>query len=241
MADSTNRPGNWDALHATQRFASDNAWGIPLIRAATLADTPAWMAPYRTTIRSKQPLDGATHFFLHDYRFETVWKRPRQTWSAVSRCPVVLSPDFSLYRDWPLTLQLWNSYRNRWCGAYWQSRGLRVIPTISWSTEESYAFCFCGVERHSLVAISTLGVKLDQPAEHSWFMAGFTELLRRIAPPRILCYGPAPRAAHEQVEIFTYSIGWRGLTEARRRGYGQDVPRWERGREPVAESVLDGW
>ncbi len=23
---------------------------------------------------------------------------------------------------------------NEWCGAYWQSKGLTVVPTISWST-----------------------------------------------------------------------------------------------------------
>lgn len=245
-------PGNWDALHADECFPSDNPWGIPVIRRTTLDDTPTWLAPYRTVIRSKRPLDGATHFFLHDYRFETVWNRPRQTWSAVSQCPIALSPDFSLYRDWPLALQLWNTYRNRWCGAYWQSRGLTVIPTLTWSTPESYAFCFCGVERRSLVAISTLGVKLEQPAEYAWFIAGFREMVSRLDPSRVLCYGPAPREAHALAEILTYPTGWRGLRHAQRRGYGKAVPRRERvewlraERETLdangsAGSVLNGW
>ncbi|MCB0078950.1 MAG: DUF4417 domain-containing protein [Anaerolineales bacterium] len=245
-------PGNWDALHATQRFPSSNRWGIPTIQRTTLADTPAWLAPYRTVIRSQTPLRGATHFFLHDYRFETVWNRPQQTWSAVSQCPIALSPDFSLYRDWPLVLQLWNVHRNRWCGAYWQSCGLTVIPTLSWSTPESYEFCYCGVELHSLVAISTLGVKLDQAPEYAWFMAGFREMLARLEPSRVLCYGPAPRAAHALADVVTYPTGWKGVRHARRRGYGKAVPRWERAeqlraenhngdRDESIESILDGW
>ena len=33
--------------------------------------------------------------------------------------------------------------KNRWGGAYWQSSGLTVIPTISWGDERSFEFCRC--------------------------------------------------------------------------------------------------
>ena len=46
-----------------------------------------------------------------------------------------------------------------WCGAYWQSKGLTVIPTISWSTPSSYDFCFDGVEENSIVAVGMIGCK----------------------------------------------------------------------------------
>src|SRR5690606_139839 len=78
-------------------------------------------------------------------RFETVWSRPRKALEALAPYTTLLSPDFSLYRDWPLLLQMWNVYRNRWCGAFWQRQGFTVIPTVSWSTAESVEFCFLGV------------------------------------------------------------------------------------------------
>ena len=49
-----------------------------------------------------------------------------------------ITPDFSLYRDWPVMLQQWNVYHSRWVGRFWQEHGLRIIPTVNWSTPDSY-------------------------------------------------------------------------------------------------------
>ncbi len=38
-------------------------------------------------------------------------------------------------------LQLYNVFRNRWCGAYWASQGLRVVPTVNWGDETTFDFC----------------------------------------------------------------------------------------------------
>ena len=205
-------PGSYYALKTDQLFPSDNEWGIPTIRRTTLADTPAWLAPYRTRIRSQRPLTGAYHFFIDDHRFESVWNRPNHAISALKQLNVALSPDFSLYRDWPLCLQLWNVYRNRWCGAYWQSQGITVIPTISWSTPESYPFAFAGIEKNSLVAISTVGSHHDRLSEH-YFLQGLREMIRQFVPSRILCYGPAPPGKYH-TDIMAYPTRWKGIRDA---------------------------
>lgn len=85
----------------------------------------------------------------------------------------------------PLAMQMFSVFMNRWCGAYWQSYGLTVIPTISWSTKDSYDFCFSGVEMGSIVAVSTLGVL----REEKLFMDGYNEMYRRIKPEYVYCYG----------------------------------------------------
>ena len=46
----------------------------------------------------------------------------------------------------PLALQIESVFKNRWCGAYWQSKGLKVIPTVSWGDERSFDFCFMFVD-----------------------------------------------------------------------------------------------
>ena len=48
-----------------------------------------------------------------------------------------------------------STFKNRWCGALWQSLGMKVIPTINWGTHASYEFCFDGVEEGSVVAVAT--------------------------------------------------------------------------------------
>ena len=127
-------PGSFDALHTEQLFPAvdDNPYGIPSLPHTPLSYTPSWLAPYRTRIRAKNGTNGGgVHFFLDDYRFETVWTRPAKALQYLRDFETLLTPDFSLYPNWPLATQIWNVYRSRWCGAYWASLGFRVIPTIS--------------------------------------------------------------------------------------------------------------
>ncbi len=55
------------------------------------------------------------HFFLYDYRFERVWKNPDSDLERLSRYRAVLSPDFSMYLEMAPVMQLYNTFRNRWC------------------------------------------------------------------------------------------------------------------------------
>jgi hypothetical protein len=140
------KPGSFDTLNATRLFRADNHLGIPALRHTRLSAIPEWLVAYRTRIRSKT-FDfntAAVHFFLDDYRYETVWSRPQRALEHLSKYRILLAPDFSLYADWPLAMQQWNVYRSRWCGRYWQELGFQVIPTVSWSTPESFDFCFEG-------------------------------------------------------------------------------------------------
>jgi hypothetical protein len=214
------QPGNWDTLHAEHCFPSDNRYGIPKLR-HTPTQIPAWLVPYRQRIRANGEAGaGARHFFLADYRFETVWNRPWQTLPALAPCRMALTPDFSLYRDWPLMLQLWNVYRNRWCGRFWQEQGLTVIPTVSWSTAVSYDFCFLGVPRRSVVAVSAVGVRLEEPLAYRLFVDGFTEMVRRLEPTVVLGYGRLPAICQEQVEVVSYPTRWSNIRAARRAATG---------------------
>jgi hypothetical protein len=212
------KPGSFDALHAAQIFPSDNGYGIPALQHTPVSRIPAWLVPYRQRIRSNEPPDdGAIHFFTDDYRFETVWNRPCKTLEALVPYRMVLTPDFSLYRDWPLTLQLWNTYRNRWCGRFWQEQGFTVIPTISWSTAESFDFCFLSVPRRSMVAVSAVGVNLADPLEYRLFVDGFGEMMQRLEPWRVLSYGRLPAICNQMVEVVTYPTRWTNIRAARRR------------------------
>ena len=93
------------------------------------------------------------HFFLYDYRFERVWKNPDSDLERLSWYRAVLSPDFSMYLEMAPVIQLYNTFRNRWCGAYWASKGMRVIPTVNWGDESTFDFCFEGIEGESLLLL----------------------------------------------------------------------------------------
>lgn len=97
----------------------------------------------------------------------------------------MLTPDFSMYVEMPIALQLFSTFKNRWVGAYLQEQGISVIPTVRWGDLTSFNFCFDGIEKGSIVAVSTIGVK----KEKSHFMLGYNEMLNRIRPSKIICYG----------------------------------------------------
>lgn len=128
------------------------------------------------------------HFYLDDYQFERVWNNKEKYVDILKEYECIFSPDFSLYLDMPLPMKIWNIYRSRAIGAYYQSQGIKVIPTISWAEEKTYNFCFDGIPKGSVVSISTIGVKRDNEAYQIW-ENGVKEMIKRIQPSTILVYG----------------------------------------------------
>ena len=163
-------------------FPSSNKYGIPDIKADKLEVKN--LIPYRVD----KNRNGTAHFFLDDYRFERCWKNADSQIEELKKYDGALSPDFSMYTNYPQAFQLWQVYRNRWCAAYWQLHGIKVIPTVSWSTEESFKYCFLGIPKHSTVAVGTVGV-LNHKESQILFMKGFEEMLQQLEPREILIYG----------------------------------------------------
>lgn len=124
-------------------------------------------------------------FFVDDYRFESIYRNPQKTLEKLSQYSFVLTPDYSTYADMDPWRQIESIAHSRWCGAYWQERGLIVIPTVTWSTPTSYRYCFDGIEDGSIVAISTLGCKRVK----SNFMRGYNAMCEKIKPAAIICFG----------------------------------------------------
>ena len=118
------------------------------------------------------------HFFLYDYRFECVWEKPDTVLEKLRPYRAVLSPDFSMYLEMAPVLQLYNVFRNRWCGAYWASQGLRVVPTVNWGDETTFDFCFAGIEKGSVVAVSTYMASAhdNRCDQKEWFLTGYREI-----------------------------------------------------------------
>lgn len=139
----------------------------------------------------KNPENKGVHFFLDDYQFNRVWNDPDRYIDMLRRFKCVLSPDFSLFTDFPKALQIYNHYRKHWLAAYWQENGINVIPTVCWSTQDSFEWCFDGELTHGCVAVSAIGTQ-RRKADKEAFMTGYNEMLRRLEPETILFYGKVP-------------------------------------------------
>ena len=127
------------------------------------------------------------HFCLDDYQFETLWNHPNKYIDRFRRCGAILSPDFSLYTDFPFAIQIYNHYRKHWLARFYQDRGITVIPTIAWSDESSFGWCFDGEPHNSVVAVSNIGCAKN-PEAKKLFDSGYSAMLRRINPSKVLFF-----------------------------------------------------
>ena len=74
---------------------------------------------------------------------------------------------------------------SRWDGAFWQSNGMVVVPTISWDDYSSFEFCFDGVEKGCVVAVATYACRQNRAG----FLRGYATMLESIRPEAVICYG----------------------------------------------------
>ena len=124
-------------------FAGVGEYGIPAILPESYS--PVEFMPFSDAAAFKGDASGTgIHFFLDDYRFARVWNSPQQYVDLLRKFACVLSPDFSLFMGTPKAVQIFNHYRKHWCAAYWQANGIKVIPTLCWSDEASFGWCFDG-------------------------------------------------------------------------------------------------
>ena len=179
----TNKAYNLDLAQGT--VMTEDFWQMPIIRRDTYV--PEDLIGFNYAITNKEKNVGV-HFYVDDYQFERVWNYPDKYIETLAAYECILSPDFSLYMDMPMPMKIWNVYRSRQIGAYYQSSGMRVIPTLSWAEEETFQFCFKGIEHGSVVSVSTVGVKNDKTAVAIW-SEGMAEAIRQTKPAMILEYG----------------------------------------------------
>lgn len=145
-------------------FATAGEWGFPLIRKQELdLSSVELIACSDTSEHDTKNLQKGVHFLVDDYRFESTYNRPEKTLERYRIYRFLLTPDFSLYAEMNPWRQIESVGKSRWVGAFWQSQGCIVVPTVSWAGISSFRFCFDGIEKHSIVAVGMIGCKHSRP------------------------------------------------------------------------------
>ena len=185
-----NRSGCKDVFHAflVSDARYDGYIEIPVIK-------PEDIIPNRLISFSKAMLtddyDQWVHFYEDDANFERVWNNPKQYLDRLSKFRGIITPDFSLYRDMPLVMQEWNTYRGKALGSWWQSQGLKVLPNVRFADERSLSFCCNGIAKGSIICIGSHGC-LHVKQDREYFKKGLEEVIKKLRPTDIMVYGCTP-------------------------------------------------
>lgn len=171
-------------------FDGVGEYGIPEIQPTPYEGGCEWISFNYAKSCEKREGKGV-HFFIDDYQFNRLWTDIDRYIPMLSQFRYVMSPDFSTYTDFPKAIQIYNHYRKHWVGAYLQESGIQVIPTISWSTPDSFEWCFDGEPEGATVAISSVGC-MNSKEKKALFLAGYEEMVRRLQPETIIFYGNVP-------------------------------------------------
>ena len=123
--------------------------------------------------------------FNYDNVLNNVWDNPYKYLSKFLHFKALCTPDFTIYPGMNINDVRYNIYKNRWIGCLWQEKGYKVIPTIQWALEDTYDMCFSGVEKGSVVIISTLGCA----SNYEVFLKGFNKMKEVIKPSLIIVFG----------------------------------------------------
>ena len=157
--------------------------------------------------------DAFICFYIDDQKFDGkrcgIWTDPYYALSIIKHFKGIITPDFSTYQDFPDPLKRYNTYRMRAFGYWVGENGVEVINNIRWGSEETYSYCFDGVDRNSIIAIGTVGGGPKKLDDRERFINGLTVMVDRIAPKTIIVYGSAAQSCFNDlresgIEIVAY-------------------------------------
>ena len=164
---------------------TNDFWQMPVLHKENTIPDDLIGFNYALTSENK---NSGIHCYVDDYQFERLWNDPDKYIDVMKEYQCMLTPDFSLYTDMTEPVRIWNVYRSHLIGAYYQSIGVKVIPTLQWADKSTFKYCFKGIEKGGVVSVSTVGVMTDETAKDIW-KQGMTEALKQVQPKTILAYG----------------------------------------------------
>lgn len=180
-----------------RELLSDDFWEMPIIENNHFLSDEFIGFNYAKTSKRK---DVGIHFYIDDYQFERIWSEPEKYIPILKEYQCMISPDFSLYCEMPMPMKIWNTYRNRWLGQFYQSHGIKVIPNVRWDSPETYEFCFRGIPKGSIISVSTVSLTKDKELREMW-KDGMQECIERIEPEKILLYGTQIEFDFKGIEV----------------------------------------
>lgn len=169
-------------------FPGVGPYDIPILKPVyELPEITEWIG-FNYVLSDEDPKGKAVHFFIDDYQFERLWNNPEKYVEKLREYVCVATPDFSPFADMPMVCQLYNHYRKHWVGAFLQSNGVTVIPTIRASRDErSLKWYLDGEPQEGIVLMSSMWTSQEDSLEY--FKKEYNKMVKTLNPCKIFLYG----------------------------------------------------
>lgn len=171
-------------------YSGYGEFDIPVVPAYHGEIPKKWIG-FNYVMQCKNPEETGVHFFLDDYQFERIWNTPHKYLNVLRKFKAVIQPDFSMYRDFPKALNIYNLFRNCWLANFWIENGVNVIPKPGYSDIESHSWSLAVHEPGGIIAASSVGMIFNKE-DYEYFLAGYNEMMSILMPDIVLMYGEVP-------------------------------------------------
>jgi hypothetical protein len=178
---------------------TDNDEEIPVIKKPKLV-IPGTVWPFHQVKDHISPTTGA-HFFVDDNIIMRFIRHPKKYIETLKQCCCVLSLDLSTYQEFRLPVIRHNVFLNRLYTQELQQNDINTIPVVQWRDKKSFSFCFLGIPKGSVIAISTMGVRTNAISLSLW-KEGMKEAIKQIEPEAILLYGESIDFNFGNIDVF---------------------------------------
>lgn len=179
-------------------FETVGEYNIPKLHPEHMDERIDWIR-FNHALQEQSRRNLGVHFFLDDYLFQRIWNDPTRYALFLRDFKAALTPDFSMFTDYPKAVNVYNHWRKHLLGAYWQCFGCKVIPSIGWIDRDSYSWCFSGEPEGGTVAVSSVGVMKNRDAR-KLFVDGYREMMTRLQPDKIIFFGNVPDECTGNIE-----------------------------------------
>ena len=169
--------------------------GIPVLQRMNNLQIPKELIPFPKS-RKNSSKRKFVHFYTHDEQFQCVFNHPEKYVELFKTYDGIISPDPTMFIDNSRCLLETSTYMNRAIAFFYAKKGIPVIPNIRWTNEKSFPFCFLGIPKNYIVAISTHGCSKSKQQNED-FKKGLSKMLDVLEPTDVVVHGAMPKTVFD--------------------------------------------
>lgn len=210
-------------------FVELDKYGIPFINADEIDISDINNGKWLISLNNISPKDNLAdrkivHSFKNDDVLDRYYNNPYKYLERVGPYYAVSSFDFSMDNEMSASMICNAIFKNRWSGAFAQTNGKKVIPTVGWTTSEYFDLCFAGLKDGGVFLISTLGV-VNRGLTNE-FQLGYKELRRRFPKAKLICVGDKVDCIDSDVCMVKYEQSF-GYWNRKRNSWQPSFINWD--------------